>query len=199
ATTHVGAVPFPTRRSSDLAVTVNTAGLSIFGGRVGFSSALASLTTDYEGAGDQGTIINGDHVIATGRQLYQDDVQINVPSLTPLALNSSVTLQSTAGSDVRFDRTLTGVTPTNLTVNTSGQTIFNGVVTLNATGPLSSLTTDYQGGADEKTQISGGSVTTSGKQVYNDPVTVGQKDVTLASTQGGDVIFERTLDGGVAV
>src|SRR5205807_3808328 len=101
ATTHVGAVPFPTRRSSDLAVTVNTAGLSIFGGRVGFSSALASLTTDYEGAGDQGTIINGDHVIATGRQLYQDDVQINVPSLTPRAEEHTAALQSTSHSVCR--------------------------------------------------------------------------------------------------
>src|SRR5205823_10492131 len=52
------------------ALTVNTAGVTTFGGAVGGTTALASLTTDAAGSTD----LNGGAVTTTGSQTYNDQV-----------------------------------------------------------------------------------------------------------------------------
>ena len=166
------------------ALTVDTAGRTIFGGAVGVANALASVTTDDEGAQDQGTFIDGGSVKTTGAQTYNDGVQIG----------AATTLASTAGGDIVFNSTLdsnTTGTPQALTVDTAGRTIFGGAV--GVANALASVTTDDEGAQDQGTFIDGGSVKTTGAQTYNDGVQIGAA-TTLASTAGGDIVFNSTLD-----
>ena len=158
------------------ALTVNTAGRTIFSGAVGLGNALASVTTDAPGA----TQLNGGSVTTTGAQTYNDAA----------TLGANTTLVSGAGGDITFARTLdsaTSGTPETLAIDTAGRTIFGG--TVGATNALASVTTDAPG----TTQLNGGSVTTTGAQTYNDAVTLGA-DTTLASTGTGALAFYGTLD-----
>ncbi len=166
------------------ALTINTSGRTVFGGAVGATNALASLTTDNEGPQDLGTFLNGGSVATTGAQTYNDGV----------AIGAATTLTSTAGGKIAFVSTLDSngaTTPQALTVNTSGRTVFGG--TVGATNALASLTTDNEGPQDLGTFLNGGSVTTTGAQTYNDAVTLGAA-TTLTSTAGGDVAFNSTLN-----
>ena len=151
---------------------VNTSGTGTFGGAVGGTSALVSVTTDATGT----TAINGGSVKTTGSQTYNDDV----------VLGADATLTSTANGDIIFNGLVDG--GFNLTVNTAGGTFFNGVV--GGGTALTSVTTDAPGTTD----INGGAVTTTGTQTYNDTLTIGANTV-LTSTGSGDVVFSSTVDG----
>jgi hypothetical protein len=143
---------------------VNTTGTTTFGGAVGGTTALTSLTTNAGGT----TAINGGTVTTTGAQTYNDAV----------TLGANTTLNAGAGA-ITFGNTLNGAF--NLAANSTGTTTFNGAA--GNTTPLTSLTTDAGG----TTAINGGSVTTSGNQIYNDDVTMNQA-TTLTST-GGAITF----------
>ncbi len=74
-----------------------------------------------------------------------------------------------------------------LTVNSGGITHIDGAVN------IASLTTDAAG--TTSLAVSGGSITTSGAQTYNDAVVLGA-DTTLSTTQAN---FNNTLDGAQAL
>src|SRR5207253_2952841 len=141
---------------------------------LGVPSSLASLTTD-AGAG---TILACGAVFTTGGQTYNNAV----------TLVADTTLFAGLGG-VTFAGAVTVSGAYGLTVNTEGDTVFFGAVgTMLA--PLASLTTDVAG----ITNISGGSVWTSGAQSYGDAVMLGASTL-LTTTAGGGVGFGSVLTG----
>ena len=108
----------------------------------------------------------------TGGQTYND----------PVTLGANTTLSGTA---IAFNGTLNSdATPRTLLVNASAQTTFAGLV--GGVNALASLSTDAAG----TTLISGGGVTTTGGQTYNDPVTLGAN----ATLNGTAIAFNGTLN-----
>ena len=150
-------------------LTINASGQTSFGSTVGNSSALASLTTDANG----NVTFNG-NVTTVGTQTFNDAA----------TLLAGATFESTGDADITFSSTLNGAQV--LTVNTSGNTTFGGIV--GGSTALTSLTTDTGG----TTNLNGGNVTTSGAQTFNDAVSLGA-DATLNATT---VSFISTLNGG---
>src|SRR5262249_30689973 len=130
---------------------VDSADTTTFGGAVGGTTALTSVTTDAAGS----TAINGGGVTTTGAQTYNDQV----------TLGADATLTSTGSGNISLASVLDGAF--NLTVNTAGTTTFGGLV--GDTTALTSVTTD----ADGSTALNGGGVTTTGAQSYNDAATLG--------------------------
>jgi uncharacterized repeat protein (TIGR01451 family) len=107
---------------------VNTAGMTVFGGAAGGTTALTSLSTDAAGS----TTLNG-NVSTTGAQVYNDAV----------LLGSNVTLAST-NSGVSFGNTVNNATATkrNLTVDAgNGALTFTAPAGGGANGALAGLTT----------------------------------------------------------
>ncbi|MCA9022853.1 MAG: LamG domain-containing protein, partial [Planctomycetaceae bacterium] len=151
---------------------INTTGDTIFGGAVGNSQALTTLTTNLGGT----TYLNGEIVKTTGTQIYNDDV----------ILGANTVLTSTAAADIIFNQTLNGTFT--LEINTESDTTFNGAV--GNIDPLASLTTDANG----ITNINGGSIDTTGSQTFNDEVLLGA-DTRLESASSGDITFDSLLDG----
>ncbi len=156
-------------------LTINTAGNGVtkFADPVGSVDPLSSLTTNADGK----TEINGGEVTTTGDQTYHDAV----------TLGANATLSA---ANVTFNATLdddgTTGSPSNLTVNTSGNGITRFGGTVGAIDALSSLTTN----ADGTTEINGGAVTTEDEQTYHDAVTVGA-DATLT---GSGLTFDRSVN-----
>jgi hypothetical protein len=151
-------------------VTVSAAGPVTFGGAVGGTKSLASLT-----ANGTAIAVNGTLVKTSGGQTYN----------APVTVGQDTKFTSTGGGNISFNDTLTG--NFNVDVNTSGSTTFSKTVT------VGSLTTDAGG----STTV-GGNVTTSGEQTYGDGVTV-TANVVFESTGGKAVAFNSTLDGGFNV
>ncbi|QGN55301.1 filamentous hemagglutinin N-terminal domain-containing protein [Novosphingobium sp. Gsoil 351] len=165
------AVTFGSTLDGAQALTVNTAGVTTFGGVVGggAGTALTSLTTDAGG----GTAINGGAVTTTGAQTYGDTV----------TLGANTTLASNGSGNIALSGTVNGLF--DLTVNTGGTTTFGGAV--GGTSLLTALTTDA-GGA---TSLGAGAVTTSGAQTFGDAVTL-TNGTTLTGTTGS---FAAGLNG----
>jgi filamentous hemagglutinin family protein len=160
--------------ANNRALTMNVNGATTFGGSIGNTAALGSLTTDSPGT----TTLNGTVVATTGSQSYGD----------PITLGQNLTLSSSGSGNVTFDSTLNGAVA--LTIDTSGITRFRSAV--GGTAALSSLTTD-SGGA---IAFQGGSVSTSGAQTYNDVAVIGA-DTTLSSGTG-NVTFSQTVNADLA-
>src|SRR5690606_32663222 len=99
-------------------------------------------------------------------------------------LAANTVLKSTGHGDITFERTLDGAHA--LTVETDGDTVFNGAV--GGKAALARLTTDAGGNA----VINGGSVRTTGAQTFSDGVMVGANTVF---TSNGPITFVDTLDG----
>ena len=159
------------------ALTINTAGTTTFGGTVGGTDELASLTTD----GPGNVQINGGSVTTTGAQTYGD--------LATLGANT--TLTSTAGGGISFAKTLDSdllTTPRALTISTGGDVTFGGFVGGNA--PLATL----QVGGSGVLRLNGGGVNTVGFQTYDDAVALGANAV-LTSGSAGNIAFNSTLSG----
>lgn len=150
---------------------INDSGTTTFGGLVGNTLALASLTTNTGGT----TAINAASLNTTGAQTYNDAV----------TLGANATLTSSGGSDIRFMGTLDG--PSGLTVNTAGNTIFSAAV--GGTTPLASLITDAAG----STQVNGGAVITTGAQTYNDGITIAGPTTFNATATTAALNFNATL------
>lgn len=105
-------------------------------------------------------------------------------------------LQVTAGGNVHFTRTVNddgnAGTSSALSVTAAGTTIFTGAV-----GNLAALSSVVTNGGGT-TEICGGSVTTTGVQVYADAVVL-CANTTLTSTAGGNIVFQNTVNGdGIA-
>ncbi len=182
-----GAITFNSTVDGAYALTVTTSGDTIFGGLVGSSTRLTSLTTDGDGA----TKLDGGLVQTTGAQTYKDAVLLGVSNV----LSSQGT---GVGGDITFGSTVDSLstTPSALTVNTTGATIFDQVV--GNTNALLSVTTDAGG----TTQLNGGAangptVLTTGFQTYNDAVLLGATTKlrsTAAASPGGDITFASTVN-----
>ncbi|MGK7947800.1 MAG: CHAT domain-containing protein [Xenococcaceae cyanobacterium] len=133
-----GDVNFTNTVNDDRALTINSTGNTTFNGAVGGDTPLSSLSTDAGGT----TQLNA-NVTTTGNQTYNDGV----------TLGNDITLQGTniTTNTVDGDRALT--------INSTGNTTFNGAV--GGDTPLSSLTTDANG----TTQLNA-NITTTGNQTY---------------------------------
>jgi autotransporter-associated beta strand protein len=156
------------------ALVVNSPAAASFDLSVGGTTPLLSLTTDAPGK----TTIGRD-VTTTGAQTYND----------PVTLGGNSILKSTGGSNITFAASLDGFM---LTVNTSGTTTFGGPV--GSVTPLTSMITDSAG----LTFINGGSVRSTGAQIYNDAVVLG-KDTTLIASGGGYITLGNGVNGAVAL
>ncbi len=167
-------VTFVTTLNSDATardLTVNATTNTVFGGAVGGLSPLRNLTINAPGA----TQINGGLVSTTEDQFYSE----------PTVLGADTVLN---GNDITFTTTLNSQgAPRALTVNSNanGITTFNGIV--GGVLALASLETNPDG----ETRINGGAVTTTGDQLYRDPVVLGA-NTTL--TSGTNINFFSTLN-----
>jgi len=146
------------------ALTVNTAGLTLFAAGVGNSSPLTSLTTDAAGT----TNLAAGAVTTTGSQSYGD-----------LVLTTNTTLTSTGGGNITLQVAVSGAF--DLVINTSG-------VTTLPSANLHSVTTDAGG-----TTVLNGNVTTTAFQTYHDNLTL-TNNVTLTSTGGGAITISGTIN-----
>ena len=168
------AITFAVTLDGPYSLNADTTGTTTFGGSVGGTTPLRSLSTNAGGT----TRINGGGVSTTavGGQVYNDAVQLGATTRLS-ASTGPVTLASTVNGASR------------LIVNTSGVTTFQGVV--GGTTPLLSLVTDAAG----STRLQGGSITTSGPggQIFNDPVVLGA--TTKLAAAAGPVTLATTVDG----
>lgn len=178
ATSINGTVAFTSTVDGAQALTTN--GATTFGGTVGGTSPLTSLTVNGTSA------INGGAITTTGAQSYTGAV----------TLGGTTTLSSTGGGAISFSSTVdSDATARALTVNTAGTTMFGGLV--GDTNALVSLTTDAAG----TTAINGGlgtnnrTIRTTGAQAFNDAVTLGAN----TSLTGGAIGFGNTANGAFAL
>ena len=161
-------------------------GITTFEGLVGSQNALASLTTNADGTTDfNGGTAGGlsNSVTTVGAQTYFDNV----------ILTDDATLTSTGAGNIQFQGTVrddgSTLTSSNLVVNTSGTTRFNGVVGGGVNGAITSLTTDAPG-----TTSLNGNVTTVASQHFSDAVVL-TGGIALTSTGNGNITFDKTIDG----
>src|SRR5947199_4075011 len=129
------------------AVTVDTAGTTMFVGAVGQAARLTSLATDAAGT----TAVNGGMVMTTGNQTFGDKATVGAPTTL---------FDSSASGTVMFGQTLDGASA--VTANTAGATVFMGAV--GQTARLASLATDAVG----TTAVNGGMVMPTGSQTFRD-------------------------------
>jgi hypothetical protein len=154
-------------------LTVNSTGATTFTAAVGNSSALSSLLTNIGGT----LAINGGVVNTTGAQSYGEAV----------SLGADTVLTSTGDNAISFTNTIDGTH--SLTINTAGATTLGGAVGSGAGTALTSLTTNTGG----TLAINGGSVTTTGAQIFGETSTLGA-DTVLTSSSGRTIRFDNTLN-----
>ncbi|CAM8646799.1 Repeats of unknown function DUF5649 [Oxalobacteraceae bacterium] len=169
-----GAINFADMINGAVQLSVNTTGTTTFGGAIGGTTALTSVTTNTGGTVN----LNGGAVTTTGAQTYGEAV----------ILGTNTTLDSTGGGAINFADTINGAVE--LSVNTTGTTTFGGAI--GGATALTSVTTDTGGTLN----LNGGAVTTTGAQSYGEAVTLGV-NTTLDSTGGGAISFADTIDGAV--
>ncbi|OYY19540.1 MAG: hypothetical protein B7Y59_00005, partial [Burkholderiales bacterium 35-55-47] len=189
-------------------LTVNTTGVTNFNNSIGAVTTLASVTTDaggsvqFGGVSTVNTLSNssftGTYVRTTGSQAYNDTVTLVADTM----------LESSNEGNLAFGSTVDG--GFNLTLNTAGQTQFNGQV--GATTPLATITTDVLGSVRFQDVLGTTNlgvtsyllnVNTTGAQIFNDHAYL-SSDVTFASsgvpTVGApavaNIVFNNKLDGG---
>ena len=171
-----GAITFAQTLDGGYALTVGTGtGLATFGGAVGGSARLASLTVNGPAA------INGGSVATSGKQDYQGAVTLGADTL----LDSS-----TGNGAITFEKTLDGAHALAAKAG-SGLTTFGGAV--GDTAKLASVT------VAGTSAINGGGIATSGAQDYQGAVTLGADAALDSSAGNGAITFEKTLDGGHAL
>ncbi len=147
-------------------LTLDTVGLTVFSGFVGGGAPLASMITDVGGT----TEINGGGVITvstgttSGAQTYNDAVSLGANTV----LTSQTGSGAKTGGELLFNSTLDGAF--SLKLNTSGQTVFNGVV--GSVAPLASLTTDGTGTAGETTHFNMTVGTAAAGVIVDGPITI---------------------------
>jgi len=183
-----GAITFAGQLNGSVNLTIDTGGLTTFGGAVQLGSLdVRTGPTEIDG----GSIATaGSGANGTG-QTYGNVVTLNGNHAADpgIGLNADVTLSDSAGGSITFTHTLSGALSSgqpidsNLNVSTTGLTDFVQAVT------LGSLNVSNAAG---KTSVDGGQVTTSGSQTFNNPVTI-TANTTFASSGGGNIAFEQSL------
>ncbi|MFM7137729.1 MAG: beta strand repeat-containing protein, partial [Planctomycetota bacterium] len=172
-----GAITFASTLDGAKTLAVNTQGLTTFGGAVGTTTPLVSLTTDAGGT----TAISGGSIKTSGLagQVFNDAV----------TLGNDATLTAGSLGAVTFTTTVDGFK--RLVVNTAGDTTFGGAV--GGTDPLAHVETDAPG----RTLVNGGLIRTASpvSQLYADPVRLGA-DTLFDALNGAAITFSSTLDGG---
>lgn len=176
-----GAITFGSTLTGAFALTLSGATNVIFGGAV---TTLTSL--DVTGA----TNLNA-NITTTGTQAYHSAVTLGA-NVTLTTTNSGVSFDTTIDRDSTAGRTLTisagsgaiilsGNIGANVTNPTLGAVSFTSTGTTTLAGTLSaaSLTITGVGG---NTILSGGTITTTGTQTYNNAVTITNNDLTLNTT-----------------
>jgi filamentous hemagglutinin family protein len=166
-------------------LTANTAGTTTFNTTV---SGVNALTTDAGGK----TVVNGP--VSASSVTLNDPAAVNNDVTTTagqtyrgeVTLGGAGTTRTLSGVDVNLAGTVNGAGK-NLIVNDSGTTTFG-----NTVSGIASLTTDAPG----TTALNGGSVTTTGRQTYNDDVVLGANTTLSSTTPGGSgVAFGKTVRG----
>ena len=132
------------------ALTVNSSGITTFGGAVGGVIPLTRVTTNAGGT----LLMNGGSVTTTGAQSYGEAV----------TLGANTTLDASSG-DVTLSSTVDGAYT--LTVNSTGTTTFGDA--MGHTTALTRVTTNAGG----TLVMNGAEVTTTGAQSYGEAVTLG--------------------------
>ncbi|QGQ29689.1 LamG-like jellyroll fold domain-containing protein [Gimesia maris] len=157
-----------------------TGNLLISAESVDILADISAASVDISTSGVTSTTFNGGTVSTTGSQLYNNAVNFVTNS----------TLTSSNGETIEFVSTVDG--SIDLVINSTGSTIFGDVV-----GNIQALTTltTNTGGI---TYLNGGIVNTTGSQIYNDDVILGENTV-LTSTATADIIFNMTLNGTFAL
>ncbi len=157
-------------------VNLGTGDLFVTAESVNILADIDAASVEISSSGVTSTTFNGGTVTTTGSQLYHNAVNFV----------TNTTLTSSGGSNIQFNDTVDGAI--DLQIDTAGTTIFNGGIGVNS--PLSSLTTNAGG----TTQINGGSIQTSGNQIFNDDVELGANTI-LTSTGSGAITFNQRLNG----
>jgi autotransporter-associated beta strand protein len=157
-------------------VNLGTGDLFVTAESVNILADIDAASVEISSSGVTSTTFTGGTVTTTGSQLYHNAVNFV----------TNTTLTSSGGSNIQFNDTVDGAI--DLQIDTAGTTIFNGAIGDNS--PLSSLTTNAGG----TTQINGGSIQTSGNQIFNDDVELGANTV-LTSTGSGAITFNQRLNG----
>ena len=161
-----GAVTFNGTVDGASALSVSTTGTTAFNGLVGGQNALASILVFGN------TTFSGGGATTIGSQYYG-----------PTSIVGDTTLTSTGGGSMFFFSTINGASALN--ISSTGTTTLTGAV-----GGINALTQFVVGGP---VNINGGSVTTTGDQLYGNAVLGGT--TTLTSTAGGDVTMAGTVNG----
>jgi len=160
-------------------LTIMAAGSVSFGDDIGDAKALGSLNVTASGEGPYITLPSA--VTTVGAQTYNGSV---------LLANDTILTTTGAGGNVDFEDTIDSAnyqSPASLTVTATGTITVAGDIGDNAV--LNNLTLN----AASVTVPYGASLTTSGAQTYNGPVTLGG-DTTFTSDDGS-VSFDSTLTG----
>src|SRR5204862_293036 len=145
-----GPITFSGAVDGGFALLANSSGTTTFGGAVGASAALASLTTDAGGTTD----LNGGTVQTTGTQTYHDSVVLSADT-------------SLTASTATFNGTLSGLFGgNNYSLAITGQAVFGDAAADTVTG-LSTLL------VSGTTAINTHMVSSSGTQTYSGNVTIG--------------------------
>ena len=161
-----GNITFEKTVDGGFQLSVNTAGVTTFGGAIGTLIPVAGLITDAAGT----TTVQSGTVLANLAD-FRDDV----------LLTRDLTI---TGTTVSFEKTVNSdATARALTVNASGVTTFGGAV--GGLAPLASLTTDAAGTTDVN-----GSPVKAGVVDFQDDVIL-TKDVTITGTT---VTFRKTVN-----
>ena len=139
-----------------------------------------SLSADTTGI----TNLAGGSITTTNQQSYLSSVQ----------LLANTTLTSTNKGSISFATAKTLTSPTtayNLVINTSGATIFGGLVGFDGSAAISlaSIHTDAGG----TVEFNGGRVQTVGDQIYGENANLGA-DLLLQSDQGGAITLSGAVD-----
>ncbi|WP_293777560.1 filamentous hemagglutinin N-terminal domain-containing protein [uncultured Oxalicibacterium sp.] len=165
-------------------LTANANNTLRFGGMVGGTDALTSLvataTTIEMNGGGVTTVGNG--TTTTGDQTYNGRMTLGADAV--------LTRNNTGAGGITFNGAIDG--PRALTVATDGHTTFEGAI--GSSSQLASLTV---ANATSTLLMNGGSVTTSGAQLYNSDKVVLGRDTILQSTNAGLVRFDGDIDAAI--
>jgi mucin-19 len=207
--TAAGSITFQGNVNSDAVgtprdLTVNTGGITSFNGaNIGNTAPLDTLTTDDDG-GFANSITTGERTRITGTittvttQTYNDPVELQ---------SHPTTFTSTGNGNIQFTTTIDGAANAaqSLVVNTGGVTILGGAIGLGPNNTfdgggddrrLRSLTTDFQSGPNDRTQIGSVTIAMAGgaSVTFNDPVLL-TANLTIHEAGGNSpVTFVRTVD-----
>jgi hypothetical protein len=203
--------------------TINVASISV-GGAVtltGLTKSVGSITASSITASGGTTAINGvqditglasydaatvNATVNAGSAMFNSTAALNVAGTSvntsygqtyddAVTLGANTALVSSEGGNITLDNTVDGAH--SLTVVSSGVMKFGGAV--GSTTPLTALTTGRSGSTAGTTDINGGTVTTSGNQTYNAPVTLTASTILDAGNGRGTITVGPINENGFSL